>query len=137
MFDQVYSWKIIMRFIVRYIIIAETISNYLSTKILIRVHIAFCLELWCPINSQTGRFEQNFRNSYKKYFFTRTVSKLSQFTPFASINIPSKRELLIISAKVLPLSCASIHKSSLIDHTLFNYILAVKGRLNFWIIFRN
>ena len=48
-------------------------------------------------------FEQNFRNSYyKKYFLARTVSKLAQFTPFASINIPSKRELLIISATFLP-----------------------------------
>ena len=52
--------------------------------------------------------EQIFRNSYKEYFFARTVSKLAQFTPFASINIPSKRELLIISAKCLPLYCASI-----------------------------
>ena len=60
-------------------------------------------------------FEQIFRNSYKKTFFARTVSKLAQFTPFASINIPSKRELLIISAKFLPLSCASIHKASLLE----------------------
>ena len=42
-------------------------------------------------------------------FFPRTISKLAQFVPFASINIPSKRELLIISTKFLPLSCASIH----------------------------
>ena len=55
-------------------------------------------------------FEQNFRNSYKKYFLARTVSKLAQFTPFASINIPSNRELF--EGKFLPLSCASIHKSS-------------------------
>ena len=52
--------------------------------------------------------EQIFRNSYKEYVFARTVSKLAQFTPFGSINIPSKRELLIISAKCLPLYCASI-----------------------------
>ena len=59
-------------------------------------------------------FEQNFRNSSKKYFMARTVSKLAQFAPFACINLPSKRELLIMSAKFLPLSCASIHKSSLV-----------------------
>ena len=41
------------------------------------------------------------------------MSKLAQFTPFSSINIPSKWELLIISAKFLPLYCASIYKSSL------------------------
>ena len=34
--------------------------------------------------------EQIFRNSYMKYFFERTVSKIAQFTPFSSINIPSK-----------------------------------------------
>ena len=55
-----------------------------------------------------------FRNSYKKYFFACIVSKLAQFTPFESINIPSKRELLIISATFLSLSCASMHKSSLV-----------------------
>ena len=44
-------------------------------------------------------FEQNFRNSYKKYFLARTISKLAQFTHFASINIPLKIELLIMSAK--------------------------------------
>ena len=48
-----------------------------------------------------------------KYFFARTVSKLEQFAPFSSRNIPSKWELLIISAKNLPLYCASIYKSSL------------------------
>ena len=71
-------------------------------------------------NREVFMFEQNFRNSHKKYFLARTVSKLAQFTPFASINIPSKRELLIMSAKFLPLSCASIYKSSLaqlcLDH---------------------
>ena len=58
--------------------------------------------------------EQIFRNSYMKYFFARTVSKLGQFTSFSSINFPSKWELLIISAKFLPLYCASIYKSSLV-----------------------
>ena len=48
-------------------------------------------------------FEQNFKNSDKKYFMARKISKLAQFTPFVSINIPSKRELLIMSAKFLPL----------------------------------
>ena len=38
----------------------------------------------------------------------------------ASINMPSKRELLIISAKFLPLSCASIYKSSLVRPSLSN-----------------
>ena len=68
-------------------------------------------------------FEQNFRNSSKKYFLARTVSKLAHFTPFASINVPSKRELLIMSATFLPLSCSSIHKSSLVERLaiLFNY----------------
>ena len=72
-------------------------------------------------------FEQNFRNSYKKYFLAHTVSKLAQFTAFASVNIPSKRELLIMSAKFLPFSCASIHKSSLVEpkcsiHLQFSYL---------------
>ena len=53
-------------------------------------------------------FEQIFRNSYMNLFFARTIPKPAQFTPFASINIPPKRELLIISAHFLPLSCASI-----------------------------
>ena len=38
-----------------------------------------------------------------KYFFARAVLKLAQFALFAGINIPSKGELLIISAKFLPL----------------------------------
>ena len=63
--------------------------------------------------------EQIFRNSYIKYFFAHTVSKLAQFTPFSSINIPPKWELLIISAKFLPLYCASIYKSSLIESSSF------------------
>ena len=58
--------------------------------------------------------EQIFRNSYMKYFFARTVSKRAQFTPFSSINIPSKWELLIISAKFLTLYCTSLCKSSLV-----------------------
>ena len=58
--------------------------------------------------------EQIFRNSYMKYFFARTVSKLAQFTPLSSINIPSKWEFLIISGKFLPLYCASIYKSYLL-----------------------
>ena len=73
--------------------------------------------MWCPINSQTWVeiiIEQIFRNSYMKYFFAHTVSKLAQFAHFSSRNIPSKWELLIISAKILPLYCASIYKSSLV-----------------------
>ena len=46
--------------------------------------------------------------------FLHAVSKFPKFTPFASINMSSKRELLIISENYLPLSCASIHKSSLV-----------------------
>ena len=44
-----------------------------------------------------------------KYFFAHAISKLAQFTPFASVNIPSKRDLLIISAKILALYYASIY----------------------------
>ena len=68
-----------------------------------------------------------------KYFFARTISKLVQFTPFASINIPSKRELLI-SAKFLHLSCTSIHKSSLVKlyyslvYSHLTYALLAWGR---------
>ena len=67
--------------------------------------------------------EQIFRNSYMKYFFARTVSKLAQFTLFASINIPLKWELLIISAKFLPLDCAYIYKSSFLFGRTFGRIL--------------
>ena len=70
-------------------------------------------------------FEQIFRNSYMKYFFERTISKLTQFTPFASINILSKRELLIISAEFLPLSCASI-QYIIIDNTNWGIISFTK-----------
>ena len=68
-----------------------------------------------------------------KYFFARTISKLVQFTPFASINIPSKRELLI-SAKFLHLSCTSIHKSSFVKlyyslvYSHLTYALLASGR---------
>ena len=81
-----------------------------------RVHIAFCLQMWCPINSQTGWNLWSSRSSEIVIWniFLHAVSKLAQFTPFSSINIPSKWELLIISAKFLPLYCASIDKSSLV-----------------------
>ena len=55
---------------------------------------------WNPVVFMFGQI----RNSYKKSFFARTTSKLAKFTPFASIHIPSKRELLIISANFLPFS---------------------------------
>ena len=89
-------------------------------------------------NRAVFMIEQIFRNSYKKYFFARTVSKLAQFTPFAFINIPSKRELLIISAKFLPLSCASIYKSSLVIrmHECFPSF-ACCGYSNYEIRYRN
>ena len=69
------------------------------------------------------------KNNLVKYFVACTFSKLTQFTPFASINIPSKRELLIISAKFLALYCASIldllwshhppnHRWSTLGHTI-------------------
>ena len=41
-------------------------------------------------------------------FFAHTISKLVRFTPLASANIPSKRQLLIMSANFLALYCASI-----------------------------
>ena len=47
-------------------------------------------------------------------FFARTISKLIQFTPLSSTNIPSKKELLIIGAKFLAIYCASIPRSSLV-----------------------
>ena len=74
-------------------------------------------------------FEQNFRNSYKKYFLARTISKLAQFAPFASINIPSKRELLLMSAKFLPLYCASMYKSSLVIPSPNNKIMKMATEL--------
>ena len=43
-----------------------------------------------------------------KYFFACTIPELVQFTPFASTSIPSKKELLILSAKLLAIYCASI-----------------------------
>ena len=68
-------------------IVCTTISPRLRFSIFqFRAHIAFCLQMWCPINSETGW-------CLKKYFFARMISKLVQFIPFASINIPSKRAL--------------------------------------------
>ena len=58
-----------------------------------------------------NRFKKNWVN----YFFARTISKLVEFTPSASTNIPSKRELWIMSANFLAIYCASIPRSSSID----------------------
>ena len=117
MFNPVYSWNITMRFRVRYIIMAETFRiNFIQRFKWVWSAYSILFTNVMP-NKFSNRvefmIEQIFRNSYMKYFFARTVSKLAQFTPFSSINIPSKWELLIISAKFLPPYCASMYKSSL------------------------
>ena len=72
MFNPVYSWKITMRFRVKYIsrnnfelILYKDLNEF-------RAHIALCLEMWCPINSQTGWNLWSCKaftwNSYMKYF---------------------------------------------------------------------
>ena len=58
--------------------------------------------LWCLFASRS------WKKVCGKYLFARKISKLAQFTPFASTNIPSKRELLKISAEFLALYCTSI-----------------------------
>ena len=62
-----------------------------------------------------------------KYFLARIISNLVQFTPFASTNIPSKRELLIMSAKFLALYCASILDLLWLNHIETGSLLSLCG----------
>ena len=80
----------------------RVIESVLFTKLMHNkfLHtIKLCL---CDLSAMTSK------KFSVKYFFACTISKLAQFTPLASSNISSKRELLITSANFLALYYASI-----------------------------